>query len=76
MSTILPPNPNKPLRSAFYYAANGCLYLLAVSLTIQGLVLKFVSPSASREAALSAIPCSALFILFCWNAKKGMDQDG
>lgn len=76
MSTILPPNPQRPVRSAFYYAANGCLYLLVASLVIIGLVLKFVEPSSSREATLAAVPCVALFVLFWWNAKKGMDQDG
>jgi len=75
MSTILPPDPQRPIRSAFWYAANGNMYGLGLALVAIGLVLKFRDPSVYREGTVAAIPCAIMFVLFWWNAKKGMDQN-
>lgn len=76
MSTILPPNPDKPIRSAFWYSANGNMYALAISLVLIGLALYIREPGIYREATVAAIPCVAIFVNIWWFAKKGMDQRG
>lgn len=76
MSTLLPRNPQKPVRSAFWYAANGNMYGLAIAGVLIGVVLKFRAPSEYREATVAAIGCAVLFVNFWWFAKKGMDENG
>ena len=76
MSTLLPPDPYKPVRSAFWYCANGNLYAAAASCVLIGLLLKFRDPDVYREASVAAVGVAALFVNFWWYAKKGMDQRG
>lgn len=76
MSTLLPANPDRPVRSAFWYCANGNMYTLAASCVAIGLVLKFRDPSEYREDTVAAVACLGLFLNFWWFAKKGMDQRG
>lgn len=76
MSTILPPDPNKPVRSAFWYCANGNLYALGVCGVLLALNLYFRPLSEYREGSAAAIGFAGLFVNFWWFAKKGMDQRG